>query len=526
MMRSIFYWISIAGLIATGTGYLFWPPAAYFLVILVPYIGLGLYDLSSRKHTLLRNYPVLGHFRYILEYVRPEIQQYFIENQHNGRPYSHEIRSLIYQRAKGVRETVPFGTKHDISKVGYEFSLHTLSPVAVPESASRVIVGAANCAQPYDASRLNISAMSFGALSPNAILALSKGAKLGGFAQNTGEGGVSPYHLQGGGDLIWQIGTGYFGCRDKNGDFDRGVFREKAALDNVKMIEIKLSQGAKPAHGGILPGVKVNQEIANIRGIELGKDAISPPAHGTFSTPAGLLKFVAELRDLSGGKPVGFKLCIGVHREFMGICKAMLETGITPDFITVDGAEGGTGAAPVVFTNRLGTPINEGISFVHNCLVGINKRDGIKLIAGGKVATAYDMVTKLSLGADMCNAARAMMFALGCIQSLNCNTNHCPTGVATQEKSRWKSLDVADKYVRVANFQRGTIHSFLELLGAMGVCDPDDLHPGLIQRYVDVGVTKTYAEIFPQLSAGDLLADKPTDTAFTKDWLAATADRF
>ncbi len=521
MMRVVFYYVAILGLVAVGTIYLFWPPVIYALYILIPYIAIGMWDIFSRRHTVLRNYPVVGHFRYILESFRTEIQQYFVEAENEGKPYSREIRSLIYQRAKGVLDTVPFGTKNDITKVGYEFSYHSLHCVTVEKHTARLIVGE-NCTKPCDASRLNVSAMSFGALSPNAILALSKAAKHGNFLHNTGEGGISPYHLEGGGNLIWQIGTGYFGCRNKDGSFSKNAFIEKANLDNVKMIEVKLSQGAKPSHGGILPGAKVNQEIATIRGLTVGEDAISPPTHSAFTDAVGLLEFVANLREISGGKPVGFKLCIGLRSEFMSLCKAMLKTGITPDFITVDGAEGGTGAAPVVFTNRLGTPINEAVSFVHNCLVGVNLRHRIRIIASGKLATEYDMITKMALGADMCNAARAMMFALGCIQSLRCNTNKCPTGVATQDKRRWKMLNVEDKYIRVAQYQENMIHSFLELLGAMGIHNPKDLHPELIRRYTDIGNSKSYAEIYPHLQQGELLENK-IHPAFKDDWNQATA---
>lgn len=522
MMRRVFYFTSLSGLAAICVGSVFWPPAVYFLIILIPYIVVGLVDVFSRKHTLLRNYPVVGHFRYLLESIRPEIQQYFVESDHNGKPYSREIRSLVYQRAKGVLETLPFGTRHDITKKGHIFSYHSMLPVEVEKSGSRVIVGADNCKKPYSASRLNVSGMSFGALSPNAIMALNKGAKRGNFAHNTGEGGLSPHHLEGGGDIIWQIGTGYFGCRNKDGTFNEAVFREKANLDNVKMIEVKISQGAKPSHGGILPGAKVNKEIADIRGLEIGMDAISPPIHSAFSGNIGLLEFVANLREISGGKPVGFKLCIGMRHEFMAICKAMLETGITPDFITIDGAEGGTGASPLAFTNHIGMHSNEAVSFVHNCLVGINMRDKVRLISSGKVATGYDMVTKMALGADMCNAARAMMFALGCIQSLQCNTNRCPSGVATQDKRRWKVLDVEDKYVRVANYQTATIHEFLEIIGAMGMKIPDDLHPGVIRSYTDIGINKSYAEILPHLKAGELLTKKIHPT-YADDWGLARA---
>jgi len=524
-MRLAYYIISVLGSLTVFTIYQFWPPVIYSLFILVPYILIGLHDILSVRHTLLRNYPVVGHLRYMLEFIRPEIQQYFVESDRDGTPFSREMRSLVYQKSKGVRETIAFGTKNDITSVGYQFSYHSLSPKHVEHDKAKVIIGGANCKKPYESSRLNISGMSFGALSPNAIKALNKGAAIGHFAHNTGEGGISHYHLEGGGDIIWQIGTGYFGCRNQDGSFNADAFKKAATQDVVKMIEIKLSQGAKPAHGGILPAVKVTEEIAKIRMLEMGKDAISPPTHPEFSTPIGLLEFVARLRELSGGKPVGFKLCLGHRTEFMSICKAMIKTGIKPDFITVDGAEGGTGAAPVTFTNRLGTPINEAIAFVNNCLIGSNLRDDIKLIASGKIATGYDMITKISLGADTCNAARSMMFALGCIQSLHCNTDECPTGVATQQKQRWSSLNVRDKSLRVANFHKRTVHSFLELVGALGKDDPDDLDYSHIRRYADISTSKSYDKIYPSLTKGELLA-KNSDGVYVDLWKNASADRF
>jgi len=429
-MRQLFYRVSIISVLFVTIVAFFWPPVLHLLWIIVPYILLGLYDINS-NHNILRNYPVIGHFRYMMEFIRPEIQQYFIASNQSGRPYNREQRSLVYQRAKQVVDTLPFGTQHDITAVGYEFAAHSLAPKKVDEDTAYVTVGGPDCKQPYKASRLNISAMSFGALGQSAVLAMNLGAKLGGFAQDTGEGGLTPYHLKHGADIIWEIGTGYFGCRTKDGKFDAEQFAEKANLPEVKMIEIKLSQGAKPSHGGILPAAKITDEISEIRGVPKGQDCVSPPAHTTFSTPKGLLEFVQQLRELTHGKPVGFKLCIGKRSDFMGICKAMLETNITPDFITVDGAEGGTGAAPVEFINRLGIPINEAISFVHNCLVGINMRDKIRLIASGKVATGFDMVKQIALGADMCNAARAFMFSVGCIQAVRCHENTCPTGVTT-----------------------------------------------------------------------------------------------
>lgn len=524
-MRWLYYLISVTGVIFTAIAYQFSEAALYILYILVPYILLGLRDILSVKHTILRNYPVIGHLRYMLESIRPEIQQYFVESDKDGMPFSREIKSLVYQKAKGARETVPFGTKNDITSIGYEFSYHSLAPKHVTDDKNRVLFGGVDCAKPSNASRLNISGMSFGAISPNAIRALNKGAKIGNFAHNTGEGGVSPYHLENGGDIIWQVGTGYFGCRYKNGRFDPEAFAKNANMDVVKMIELKLSQGAKPAHGGILPGVKVTEEIAKIRMLEVGVDAISPPMHPEFSTPIGLLEFIAKLKKLSGGKPVGMKLCIGHQSEFMAICKAMIATGITPDFITVDGAEGGTGAAPLIFADRVGTPINEAITFVHNCLVGVGLRDKMRLIASGKVATDYDMLTKIALGADTCNAARAMMFALGCIQSLQCNTDRCPTGVATQNKHRWQSLDVPDKSMRVGNFHRRILSDFSEIVGALGLSSPDELNASHVRKYTDIGVSKSFAEIYPIAKKGELL-DAAAVGIYADLWRNAKAESF
>ncbi len=524
-MRNIFYIISISLLITVAIIYPFWPAAIYSLWLIIPYIVIGFFDSHSKKHTILRNYPCVGRLRYILEFIRPEIQQYFIESDTDGKPYSREIRSLIYQRAKNIRDTIAFGTKKNITEIGYEFSYPSLAPKVVKEQKARIKIGGKNCAQPYEASRLNISAMSFGSLSPNAIRALNKGAKLGKFAHNTGEGGVSPYHLEKDGDLVWQIGTGYFGCRNHDSSFSADAFKEMATHKNIKMIELKISQGAKPGHGGILPAAKVTEEISKIRLVKMGEDALSPPMHSEFSTPVGLLEFIQKLRELSGNKPVGFKLCLGHKSEFMSICKAMIKTGIKPDFITIDGAEGGTGAAPVAFTNRLGTPINEAINFVHNCLIGSDLRDDITIIASGKVATGYDMLTKLALGADCCNAARSMMFALGCIQSLHCNTDKCPTGIATQQKSRWSGLDVTDKSARVANFHNRTVHSFLELVGALGLECPSSLEPKHIRKITDTNNSKNYQVIYPHLNKGDLLNAK-SKTIYNKLWQIADADEF
>lgn len=527
MMRIVFYFFTLISLSLTYFLYQFWPQAIYILYILIPIILVGIYDILSIKHTILRNYPALGHFRYLLEYIRPEIQQYFIANDHSETPFSREIRNIVYQRSKNVTDTVPFGTKQHINRIGFEFLEHSISPTILPLEQTRVVIGSKQCSKPYNASRLNISAMSFGALSENAILALNKGAKKGNFYHNTGEGGISSYHLEGGGDLVWQIGTAYFGCRTNNGEFDPKKFAEKATLDNVKMIEIKISQGAKPSHGGILPKEKITPEIAKIRGISMDHDCESPPYHKEFNTPIGLLKFVEKLRRLSNGKPVGFKLCIGKPQEFMGICKAMLKTGIIPDFITVDGSEGGTGAAPLEFTNRLGKTINEALIFVHSCLVGIGVRDQIKVIASGKIATGFDVVAKLCIGADICNCARTMMFALGCIQSFSCNTNKCPTGIATQNKFRSNGLNVMDKHQRVFNFHKNTLRSFRELMGAIGINEINKLSPDLLHRRETNSISKSYLELYQFLENKCFLNKNPSiPEPYDKYWKMASADKF
>ena len=525
MVRSFFFIFSIAGLLFTLIGSLFQPQFLWALALLLPFIVVGLYDVYFSKHNVLRIYPVIGHFRYGLEFISPEIRQYFIETNQSGRPFNREHRNLVYRRAQKGDDTQPFGTQYDIDDVGYNRANHSLAPKVVSEADSRVKFAGPECKKPYNASRLNISAMSFGALSPTAIHALNAGARIGNFAHNTGEGGLSPYHLAGGGDIIWQIGTGYFGCRTKDGHFDMAQFKERSNLDVVKMIEIKLSQGAKPSHGGVLPAAKVNAEIATIRGVEIGKDCISPPAHSTFSTPEGLLEWVVQLRDACGGKPVGFKLCIGKKSEFMGICKAMLKTGITPDFITVDGAEGGTGAAPVEFTDRFGMTINEGLVFVRNCLVGIDLRDKIKMIGSGKTVSGFDMLLKIALGADTVNAARTMLFSLGCIQAIKCNTNTCPSGVATQNRGRYRAIDVEMRQHRVANFQAATIKSFLDLVGAMGLTNPDQLSPHLIYRRVANETEKTYDQLYDQLQSGNLVG-KDIHHDYREEWKAAKAEAF
>lgn len=485
---------------------------------------IWIYDVCQTKHAILRNFPVLGHFRYFLEFLRPEIQQYLIANNEEERPFSREIRSVVYQRAKNMRDTIPFGTEHNIRTTGYTWVLHSLVPKHHSEVEERILVGGPACKRPYSASRLNISAMSFGALSANALRALNKGAQIGGFAHNTGEGGLSPYHLQGG-DIIFQVGTGYFGCRDEKGHFDEAEFAKEALRDEVKMIEIKLSQGAKPSHGGILPGAKVTEEIARVRKVKMGEDVVSPPAHSAFTTPRGLLEFVARVRELSDGKPVGFKLCLGRKEEFLGICKAMLTTGILPDFITVDGAEGGTGAAPLEFCDHVGEPLEDGLVFVHNALVGINVRDKIRIICSGKTTTGFDMVFRIALGADMCNAARAMMMAIGCVQSKQCDANTCPTGVATQNLKLQRGLVVDEKKHRVANYHSNTMKSFCEIVGAMGLNNPNELAPEHILRRVSLEHVKSLREIHHYIQPGALLSDA-IPAQFAVYWNLANPEQF
>lgn len=505
---------------------LFWTPINWLFILVVPVLFLGLVDVFQTKHSIRRIYPVIGRFRYMFESVRPEIQQYFVESDINGRPVSREFRSLIYQRAKGDRDTRPFGTIFDVNRDGYEWINHSLAPKAVTHHNPRVEFGGPDCSKPYSASPLNISAMSFGSLSKNAIMALNKGAKAGGFAHNTGEGGLSPYHLKYGGDIIWQIGTGYFGCRNAEGNFDKDLFQQYACRDEVKMIEIKLSQGAKPGHGGILPAVKLTEEIAKIRHVPMGQDVISPAAHSAFSSPQGLLDFVALLRRLSGGKPVGFKLCIGQPKEFLAICKAMLESGITPDFITVDGGEGGTGAAPTEMTNSVGTPLRDALIFVNSALLGIGLREKIRIIASGKIFSAFHLLRIIALGADTVNSARGMMFALGCIQSRACNTDNCPTGVATQNPARYKALNVEDKARRVTNFQRETIHNLVELLAGAGLDDLQQLKPEHINRRVNGTVVKTYKQLYPFISDCCLLQSESIPENWLEAWHLAHPDQW
>lgn len=526
LARKQFMVFSVVAPCVILVGAVYWSPLLWLFIIILPLVALGVGDMVQRKRTILRLYPVVGHLRFFFESIRPEIQQYFVESNTNGQPVNRESRSLVYQRAKGQRDTRPFGTQIEVYENGYEWINHSLAPKVANGDTPRVWFGGAECRQPYDASPLNISAMSFGALSKNAIMALNKGAEIGGFAHNTGEGSISPYHLKYGGDLIWQIGTGYFGCRNVDGDFDETLFTEKATQDIVKMIEIKISQGAKPGHGGILPAAKLTQEIADIRHVPMGQDVISPPSHSAFSTPIGLLEFVSKLRKLSDGKPVGFKLCIGKKSEFLSICKAMVKTGITPDFITIDGSEGGTGAAPLELANSVGTPLRDALLFVHNALIGTGVRNQIRLIAAGKVMSAFDVLRLLALGANTVNSARGMMFALGCIQSRHCNEDNCPTGIATQDPARSNALDVEDKSNRVANYHAATIHNMMELAATAGLSHLDELRPWHISRRLSAKQVGTYAEVYPQIKEGCLLSDDDVPKPWEKVWNRASSDKW
>lgn len=526
IMRHYFLIFAVAAPLLVLGLYAIWSPSIWLLLIVLPVIGLGIIDMFQTSHTIRRLYPFLGRFRYMLESVRPEIQQYFVESDTSGTPIPREYRSLVYQRAKGNRDTRPFGTIFDVNRDGYEWINHSLVPKHATELDPRVKFGGDRCAKPYMASPLNISAMSYGALSSNAIRALNKGAKIGGFSHNTGEGSLSPYHLEAGGDIVWQIGTGYFGCRTEDGNFNPELFEKSATLDVVKMIEIKLSQGAKPGHGGILPAGKLTEEIARIRHVPMGQDVVSPPSHSAFSTPLELLDFVEELRRLSGGKPVGLKLCIGRRIEFLAICKAMLQTGKVPDFITIDGGEGGTGAAPTEMTNSVGTPLRDALIFVNQALIGIGLRDQIRLIASGKIFSAFHLLRIIALGADTANSARGMMMALGCIQARTCNSDHCPTGIATQNPARAKGLVVSDKATRVANFHRATIENLAELIAAAGLDSLSELKPEHINHRVHGTNIKSYAQLYPCIDSGCLLSGGCVPPDWIDDWQSAQPDRW
>ncbi|WP_394217095.1 FMN-binding glutamate synthase family protein [Brachybacterium vulturis] len=486
--------------------------------------ALAAHDLTQKRHTILRIYPVIGHLRYLLEGLRPELQQYFIERNWDGRPFDRDIRSIVYQRAKGIHGEQAFGTERDVNAAGYEYLVHSIHPAPQPESVPRVRIGGPECARPYSMALLNVSAMSFGALSANAVRALNQGAREGGFAQDTGEGSLTPYHEEMGGDLIWELGTGYFGARTADGRLDEDIFRDKSTKDQVKCISVKLSQGAKPGIGGVLPAAKVSAEIADIRGVPQGEKCVSPASHAMFDTPVGLIEFLARLRELSGGKPVGVKLCVGSKVEVLSLCKAMLEVGTAPDFIIVDGSEGGTGAAPLEFEDHMGMPLTQGLMTMHNALVGVGLRDRVRLGASGKVAAGNDIVKRIIQGADFTNSARAMMMAIGCIQAQRCHTGRCPTGVTTQDPYRQRGLVVEDKAVRVTQYQQGTVAEAVKLMAAMGVSDPSELRPWMLRRNLSQTANASYAELYEWLEPDQLLTDPPEDWAAA--WTAASADSF
>jgi glutamate synthase domain-containing protein 2 len=486
---------------------------------------LGFRDLTQKSHAVLRNYPISAHLRFLLEEIRPEMRQYFFESEKDGMPFSRDTRAVIYQRAKMVLDKRPFGTQLDVYREGYEWMHHSVAPKPHATEKFRITIGGPDCKNPYSASVFNISAMSFGALSPNAVRALNAGAKKGGFAHDTGEGGVSPYHREHGGDIIWEIGSGYFGCRNRDGSFDPDEFARIASDDQIKMVELKISQGAKPGHGGVLPAAKVSEEISRIRGVAMNEDCISPAYHRAFSTPLEMMTFIAEMRRLSGGKPAGFKLCIGHPWEFLAICKAMLQSGIYPDFIVVDGNEGGTGAAPLEFMDHLGMPMREGVNFVHNALIGINARDRIRIGASGKVATAFDMARAMAIGADWCNSARGFMFSLGCIQSLSCHTDRCPTGVTTQDPSRNRALVVPDKIERVYNYHHSTLHALTELIAAAGLEHPQQIRPIHFSQRTSNTTVCSFAQLYPSLRPGELIKGTK-DVRFRDAWTMARADSF
>ncbi len=523
--------LSLFGLVAYETHVVL---TLLFLALVV----LGIYDMRQTRKSVLRNYPVIGHIRYMLEYVRPEIRQYFIEADNDAAPFSRSQRSLVYQRAKGDADKRPFGTQLDVLGEGYEWLNHSVAPTTIASHDFRVTIGidtatgqptpTSSCTQPYEASVFNISAMSFGALSANAILALNAGAKRGRFAHDTGEGSISVHHTVHGGDLVWEIGSGYFGCRNDDGTFNAERFTRNAASPQVRMIELKLSQGAKPGHGGVLPGPKVTPEIAAARGVTVGLDCISPSSHSAFSTPVEMMQFIARLRELSGGKPTGFKLCIGHPWEWFAMVKAMQETGITPDFIVVDGAEGGTGAAPLEFTDHVGAPLQEGLQLVHNTLIGVGLRSRIRLGCAGKVVSAFDIARMMAIGADWCNSARGFMFALGCLQAQNCHTGHCPTGVTTQDPVRQQALIVPDKSERVFHFHQNTLEALREMVQAAGLHHPSEITAHHIVRRVNESGVKLLVSVMPPLPPGALL-DRDISAlpnVFTFYWPRARADSF
>ena len=513
--------LSLFTIIGFGVGWL-------TLLIGLVLCAVGYYDLTQTKHAVLRNYPVIGHLRYMLEYIRPEMRQYFVESDKEAAPFSRAQRSLVYQRAKGESDKQPFGTQLDVKAPGFEWINHSMQPSVLATHDFRINIGGEQCQQPYSASIFNISALSFGALSANAILALNKGAQQGGFAHDTGEGSISQHHRVHGGDLIWEIGSGYFGCRNNDGTFNESEFADNAKLPQVKMIEIKLSQGAKPGHGGVLPGAKVTAEIAAARGVPQGVDCISPASHSAFSTPVEMMQFIDKLRKLSGGKPTGFKLCIGHAWEWFAMVKAMLQTGITPDFIVVDGAEGGTGAAPLEFADHVGSPLQEGLLLVHNTLKGVRLRDKIKIGCAGKVISAFDIARMMALGADWCNSGRGFMFAVGCIQSQSCHTGTCPTGVTTQDPHRQLALVVPDKAQRVYQYHEATLEALKEMVQAAGLQHPQDITAYHISQRVNDSEVRLLANVVPRVKTGSLLDDNIDEDhkVYKNYWHKVNADSF
>ncbi|HOZ65995.1 MAG TPA: FMN-binding glutamate synthase family protein [Burkholderiaceae bacterium] len=513
--------LSLFTIIGFGVGWL-------TLLIGLVLCAVGYYDLTQTKHAVLRNYPVIGHLRYMLEYIRPEMRQYFVESDKEAAPFSRAQRSLVYQRAKGESDKQPFGTQLDVKAPGFEWINHSMQPSVLATHDFRITIGDEQCQQPYSASIFNISALSFGALSANAILALNKGAQQGGFAHDTGEGSISHHHRVHGGDLIWEIGSGYFGCRNNDGTFNESEFADNAKLPQVKMIEIKLSQGAKPGHGGVLPGAKVTAEIATARGVPEGVDCISPASHSAFRTPVEMMQFIDKLRKLSGGKPTGFKLCIGHAWEWFAMVKAMLQTGITPDFIVVDGAEGGTGAAPLEFADHVGSPLQEGLLLVHNTLKGVRLRDKIKIGCAGKVISAFDIARMMALGADWCNSGRGFMFAVGCIQSQSCHTGTCPTGVTTQDPHRQLALVVPDKAQRVYQYHEATLEALKEMVQAAGLQHPQDITAYHISQRVNDSEVRLLANVVPRVKTGSLLDDNIDEDhkVYKNYWHKVNADSF
>lgn len=521
MPRYFLFWVCIA-LIPVAWFFKIW----WLLVVAIALTCLGIYNINQKRHAILRNYPISGHIRFLFEGFRPEIRQYFLEGDKEEVPFSRQQRSLVYQRAKNLDSTTAFGSLSDLHKVGTDWFLHSGRSHHIEDYKFQVHIGNERCTHPYDMSVFNISAMSFGALSAAAIEALNKGAKMGGFAHDTGEGSISPYHQKHGGDLIWELGTAYFGCRDDNGRFNPETFKQRASLEQVKMIEIKLSQGAKPGKGGVLPATKITAEIAKTRDIPMGADCISPATHPEFSTPRELVHFWQNLRELSGGKPVGFKLCIGMPWEFMAIVKAMMEEDNYPDFIVIDGAEGGTGAAPAEFMDSVGMPLIDALIFVQNTLVGAGIRDKIKVGVSGKIISGFDIARMMSLGADWCNSARGFMFAVGCIQSRSCHTNQCPTGVATQDVARQKALDVPDKSERVKNFHANTLKALADIVGCAGLEHPTELRPHHIVRRQPDGWVKLLSEHYQFIDSGTLLTGNSGRKVLDDMWKLADPDSF